>query len=141
MALCWGLYTLCIVLTFKEPNRSGIHELRRREMEADSSISLTDRSEVCDEAEIGEIYSSSGSILTKTDSSETSTSSSNPLYCFKHMTRAVALCMSLLFMKRIALESIVGSTSIITKNRYGWTIKNVGICAWGVWVRKVMSPP
>jgi hypothetical protein len=34
--------------------------------------------------------------------------------------------MSLIFMKRITLESIVGSTSIITKNRYGWTIKNVG---------------
>lgn len=29
-------------------------------------------------------------------------------------------------MKRIALESIVGSTSVITKNRYGWSIKNVG---------------
>jgi hypothetical protein len=29
-------------------------------------------------------------------------------------------------MKRIALESIVGSTSIVTKNRYGWSIKNVG---------------
>jgi hypothetical protein len=29
-------------------------------------------------------------------------------------------------MKRIALESIVGSTSIITKNRYGWDIKSVG---------------
>ena len=29
-------------------------------------------------------------------------------------------------MKRIALESVVGSTSIITKNRYGWSIKNVG---------------
>mmetsp|Transcript_21452 Transcript_21452/g.32579 ORF Transcript_21452/g.32579 Transcript_21452/m.32579 type:complete len:202 (+) Transcript_21452:3-608(+) len=34
--------------------------------------------------------------------------------------------MSLIFMKRIALESIVGSTSIVTKNRYGWNIENVG---------------
>jgi hypothetical protein len=29
-------------------------------------------------------------------------------------------------MKRIALECIVGSTSIITKNRFGWNIKTVG---------------
>ena len=42
------------------------------------------------------------------------------------MTGPTALCMSLIFMKRIALESIVGSTSIVTKNRYGWTIQNVG---------------
>jgi len=46
--------------------------------------------------------------------------------CIKHMTKPVIICMSLIFMKRIALESIVGSTSIITKNRYGWNIENVG---------------
>lgn len=44
----------------------------------------------------------------------------------KNMTRPVIICMSLIFMKRIALESIVGSTSVITKNRYGWDIENVG---------------
>jgi type II secretory pathway pseudopilin PulG len=46
--------------------------------------------------------------------------------CCRHITVAVALTMSLIFMKRIALECIVGSTSIITKNRYGWSIQNVG---------------
>jgi len=46
--------------------------------------------------------------------------------CIKNMTRPVIICMSLIFMKRIALESIVGSTSIITKNRYGWNIEKVG---------------
>ena len=34
--------------------------------------------------------------------------------------------MSLIFMKRIALENIVGATSVVTKNRYGWNDKNVG---------------
>merc|ERR1712194_147634 len=47
-------------------------------------------------------------------------------YCIKNMTRPVVICMSLIFMKRIALESIVGSTSIVTKNRYGWDIEKVG---------------
>jgi len=46
--------------------------------------------------------------------------------CIKHMTKPVIICMSLIFMKRIALESIVGSTSIVTKNRYGWDIEKVG---------------
>ena len=47
-------------------------------------------------------------------------------YCIENMTKPVVICMSLIFMKRIALESIVGSTSIVTKNRYGWSIQNVG---------------
>ena len=47
-------------------------------------------------------------------------------YCIQNMTKPVVICMSLIFMKRIALESIVGSTSIVTKNRYGWSIQNVG---------------
>ena len=42
------------------------------------------------------------------------------------MTQPFLICMSLIFMKSIALESIVGSTSIVTKNRYGWNIENVG---------------
>lgn len=46
--------------------------------------------------------------------------------CIKNMTRPVIICMSLIFMKRIALESIVGSTSIVTKNRFGWDITHVG---------------
>jgi len=121
MALCWALYSLCIVLTFKEPNRSGLEELKRRE--AESSTARADESSLDiddDELELNSPCLSFERLPVK----EVSTSS--PLYCFKHITRAVVLCMSLLFMKRIALESIVGSTSIVTKNRYAWTIKNVG---------------
>lgn len=58
---------------------------------------------------------------------ERKTSSLSPLYCLKDITHAVIMCMSLLFMKCIALESIVGTTSIATKNQYGWSIKNVGM--------------
>jgi hypothetical protein len=46
--------------------------------------------------------------------------------CFKHMTRPVLICMILVFFKRIALESIVGASPIVTKNRYGWSIEDVG---------------
>lgn len=61
-------------------------------------------------------------------SMDESDKSSSSVYCscIKNITRPVIICMSLIFMKRISLESIVGSTSIITKNRYGWSIKNVG---------------
>jgi len=62
------------------------------------------------------------------ESMDASNRSSKSVYCscMKNITRPVIICMSLIFMKRISLEAIVGSTSIITKNRYGWSIKNVG---------------
>mmetsp|Transcript_18476 Transcript_18476/g.30223 ORF Transcript_18476/g.30223 Transcript_18476/m.30223 type:complete len:834 (+) Transcript_18476:57-2558(+) len=65
---------------------------------------------------------------TKADDTNESADKSNGGYCscMKNITRPVIICMSLIFMKRISLEAIVGSTSIITKNRYGWSIKNVG---------------
>jgi hypothetical protein len=113
MALCWFLYSLCILFTFNEPNRSGLDELRRRE--AASSAFFADESGPYIDDEEMNLRSSSLSFESQTFKY---VSTSNSRYCFKHITRAVALCMSLLFMKRIALESIVGSTSIITKNRY-----------------------
>ena len=45
-----------------------------------------------------------GSFNTIDGSSSSSPSKHSPLYCMKHMTRATALCMVLIFMKRIALE-------------------------------------
>lgn len=123
MALCWAIYSLCILFTFKEPNRSGLDELRKRE--AESSMQAVDVTKSVDTFDDEDSALSSSSTTFEASTVEEPTTSS-PLHCFKHITRAVVLCMSLLFMKRIALESIVGSTSIITKNRYEWTIKNVG---------------
>ena len=40
--------------------------------------------------------------------------------CTKNTTQPVLVYMSLIFMKRITLKSITESTTIVTKNRYGW---------------------
>lgn len=121
MALCWFVYLVCFLFTFKEPNRSGLDELRRRE--AASSASFADESGPYVDDEEMSLHSSSLSFESQTSKD---VSTSNSWCCFKHITHAVALCMSLLFMKWIALESIVGSTSIVTENCYAWTIKNIG---------------
>lgn len=126
MALCWSIYTLLILFMFKEPTRSGLDELKRREAEKLSSALVSDETWDGDADDARNSTSDSLSLSTVDTESSEPAKSSNPLYCVKHMTRAVALCMSLVFMKRISLESIMGSTSVVTKNRYGWTIKNVG---------------
>lgn len=130
MALSWGIYTLAIVFTFSEPNRSGLDELRDREgsgdglsaaLSADESTNSDDDDALSVDSSV-EFNKDSASLR----SSTTEVSSNSPMYCIKHMTRAAALCMLVIFLKRIALEAIVGSTSIVTKNRYGWNITNVG---------------
>lgn len=128
MSLCWFVYTLAILLVFKEPLRSGLDELKKREM----TLVSASGDEGDDGAARTEGLLSCGTF--EDDDEETVAAPPVPpetveprfCGCMQHLTRAVVLCMSLIFMKRIALESIVGSTSVITKNRYAWTIANVG---------------
>lgn len=119
MSLAWSIYTLLVILTFKEPNRSGLEELRRREEDFETlwkeEINEDDDDESLDTEHLNEagIKKEEPPLI-------------RPSFCWKHLTKAALLCMCITFMKRIALESIVGSTSAVAKNRYLWTITNVG---------------
>lgn len=117
MAGMWFLYAIMIVVTFREPVRSGLAELKRRE-KAQALIQEVESSD--DDEDANSIGSSSTAKNLSHRRNETFFS------CWPGLTRAVVLTMTLIFMKRIALESIVGSTSVITKNRYNWSIQNVG---------------
>lgn len=137
MALCWAIYTLIIVLFFQEPIRSGLDELRDRE---ETLVMRMDPKSDCSRGSSLDRQDTSSLTLEDgydSDASDNDTEAASTYFgdltpssrwcsCFRHMTTPVILTMSLIFMKRIALESIVGSTSVITKNRYGWSIKNVG---------------
>jgi hypothetical protein len=139
MAVLWFVFTIAIVISFGEPNRSGLDELKQREeakKKQASEAALMDMDAAGlqafdeDDDSVGSL--SVGSFDKRRrqegfqDEDEEIVSKHSPMYCIRHMTRATALCMGLIFMKRIALESIVGSTSVITKNRYLWSIRNVG---------------
>mmetsp|Transcript_6237 Transcript_6237/g.7663 ORF Transcript_6237/g.7663 Transcript_6237/m.7663 type:complete len:827 (+) Transcript_6237:119-2599(+) len=143
MAVCWFINTVLIVMTFEEPNRSGLDELRERENDALSTSgnifhgddvgsdnsddeweqSMFDNPDSGPANQLGNTLPLTG---TKQKAKIDDVPKNSPSYCIRHMTKPVALCMSLIFMKRIALESIVGATSVITKNRFGWSIANVG---------------
>ncbi|KAL3935197.1 MAG: hypothetical protein SGBAC_009239 [Bacillariaceae sp.] len=126
MALLWFIYLIAIVISFKEPKRSGLDELRQREAaEAAHSEPLQPKA-LSSVPSADDDDRSIGSCSVASHLGENEVSEHSPMYCIKHLTRATVLCMSLIFMKRIALESIVGSTSVLTKNRYAWSIRNVG---------------
>ncbi|CAB9498402.1 SPX domain-containing membrane protein [Seminavis robusta] len=148
MALCWGIYTVVIILFFKEPIRCGLDELKTREeaLQALSTMTKSPKSEggskASDDSKGGldrqdtslTIEDGYDSDVSDGDTETASTyfmdldsyTNKRMCSCLQHITTPVIITMSLIFMKRIALESIVGSTSIVTKNRYGWSIKNVG---------------
>lgn len=112
MALMWLIFTICTVTVFNEPSRSGLEELRMRESKA---------------APLNDITATQDIVSIDSSTEKQSEERGNPFtHCFRNISKPVILTMSLIFMKRIALESIVGSTSVVTKNRYGWSIKNVG---------------
>ena len=133
MSVCWLVYIVAIVIFFEEPVRSGLDELKERENL--STVVNEGRSESVNVSDNGagtERLMSIGSFDDEESFGKysapipTETKDARCCGCIRHLTRAVVICMALIFMKRIALESIVGSTSVITKNRYAWNITNVG---------------
>ena len=142
MASCWLLYFVAVVVFFEEPTRSGIDELKQRE---ESMRDSTKHSSSPDEIEAptvmlqdsqGNVEQSSNYELHHDEYDRVVKDDEQIVHswynrvvccgCFRHITSAVVLCMAIIFIKRIALENIVASTSVVTKNRYSWTIKNVG---------------
>jgi hypothetical protein len=118
MAILWLSYTILVLVTFSEPNRSGLEELRRREEDFQTMFSV--------DAEDDDDDSIDTALISMQESKKDESFLHSSQNCFKSITKAAALCMCIIFMKRVALESIVASTSVVTKNRYSWAIGNVG---------------
>ena len=106
MALLWFIFLIAIVLSFNEPNRSGLDELKQREaaeavhsepLQSHDFTSVPSADDCDDDVSVGSM-----SVSSHREQQEVSKHS--PLYCMKNMTRATALCMLLMFMKRFALE-------------------------------------
>lgn len=156
MCVNWIVYALVIFVFLKEPKRTGLEELKRRETglkskdskkesllgrvtssstsekkvivlhEMESKDSFCVDSTYCED-DGGSLASDSIELSTHDEVLDDMPKEKETCYSFsKHMNRPVLICMILVFFKRVALESIVGASPIVTKNRYGWSIENVG---------------
>lgn len=123
MAFSWFVYTVTIIFTFQEPNRSGLDELRARE----ATGSRHDEEEKALVSEIMDGEDISIDISSQRDESVSVVGPLlKPVSCLRRITAATVICMVVIFLKRTALEALVASTSVVTKNRYSWTIAHVG---------------
>lgn len=137
MSICWGIYALLCLFSFSEPQRSGLQELKKREAVAFSSengeyITTVDSNLSADSFGTS-IAASTQYSNSKQQNNVTCHENKGHLVeniccgsCFRQMNRATAVCMAIIFIKRWVLECVVGSTSILTKNRYEWSIAKVG---------------
>jgi hypothetical protein len=49
------------------------------------------------------------------------------MFVLQNLTVPVRICMFLLFSKMFTVESVISAASMVTKNRYGWHVQQVGI--------------
>lgn len=131
MAILWVIYLAILIPTFNEPKRVGLEELKERELYRVNSGESFKEAHIPNIESCASIdFEEAGSIdsaVDKTESKGVLKEWFHEAYSsLKHINVAVRTCMTLIFVKRITLESVMGSTSILTKNRYGWSVKSVG---------------
>ena len=128
MAFLWIIHITLLFFYFNEPNRVGLEELKqkefRRENIEEEKLNNKEAGQTIESC-LSDDYESERLGLKEIEKKEEP--NEGAFSCFKHITFAVRICMTLIFIKRITLESVMGSTSILTKNRYGWNVKSVGV--------------
>lgn len=48
------------------------------------------------------------------------------LLCFRHFNLQVWICIALLFVDKLTVESIMSASNVITEHRYGWSVEMIG---------------
>jgi hypothetical protein len=155
MAALWIIYTLVVVVTFGEPDRDGLEEQMRLENkllagpaleELDSPVQVegfpsNPSSPVASKHKMDDdlhtIFTNDGETVDSGQSQ--STNRSIPGTIVLHPTwwqsfrerlilviLPVRLCLFFLFCKTFTIEALVSATSALTKNRYGWQVRQVG---------------
>jgi hypothetical protein len=165
----WILFTLVLVCTFEEPERSGLEEQKRKEAadleaSANSAPSCTEMNNLdisgkkttdtdlrtANEEFIAEMPQPAQSTGTPYLDKSLNCTGDNPgcigvdpfeeeetnyrketmcsqlMFVLTHLTLPVRVCMFLLFSKMFTVESVISAASMVTKNRYGWRVKQVG---------------
>ena len=152
MACLWLTYTIIVLLTFEEPNREGLEEQKKLEQkERKHAVSLLHSHTASeDDQELRMIFSHEEVLYTENINKErfdidsptkSSSSGQSRWHClplairravwktrqfFDLITWPVRLCLGLLFAKVFTIEALVSATSALSKNRYGWKVKQVG---------------
>lgn len=127
-------------MTFEEPDRDGLAEQKMLESKGQIPGSPTSMSFASDTDGLERLAPSATKSF-DTNKSVMSVEYTSPVeklprnatrwQRFRHflglITLPVRICLGLLFAKVFTIESLVSATSIVTRNRYGWKVEQVGL--------------
>lgn len=122
MALLWLTFGLIVLATFDEPHREGLKE--QQELELKNAVISGSLSNVSSAA--GTVSSAFSDESAAVDDHEHKPWHVRLAKFANLITLSVRLCLLLLFCKVFTIESLVSSTSTVTKNRYRWNVNKVG---------------
>ena len=152
MAMLWSIFTIIVLFTFGEPDRSGLEEQKRLEEQSQGAVSppssppgspvvtMIDKGDSPRHVPKGRMDEDLQTVFTN-DSGRTSRSGDDSIpgsivlepTCLqgfkkrlKLITLPVRLCLFFLFCKTFCIEALVSATSSLTKNRYEWQVVQVG---------------
>jgi hypothetical protein len=111
MFAVWFIYALFLIVLFRDPKRTGLHELKARE-NRQRDEAAREREDILE-------------IMPEEPPQETGCGGC--ALCIEAMSAAIFLVMFLMFSNKFAIEMVISSASTLTKNRYGWGINQVGI--------------
>jgi len=128
MFILWGFYFIALVRYFKDEERIGLKELAEKENTinykppgADSSPSPSKFKREFDDDNL-DVFS----VMSDEELDEESFMPDDEKKSPTLMNQATIICMIFIFLGKVTLEALNSSDSIITRHRFGWSIKNVG---------------
>eukprot|EP00555_Chaetoceros_dichaeta_P010656 CAMPEP_0198260156 /NCGR_PEP_ID=MMETSP1447-20131203/9192_1 /TAXON_ID=420782 /ORGANISM="Chaetoceros dichaeta, Strain CCMP1751" /LENGTH=801 /DNA_ID=CAMNT_0043947743 /DNA_START=173 /DNA_END=2575 /DNA_ORIENTATION=+ len=131
MFMLWSVYLVVLILTFKDGERVGLHEMAEKERMSQLNADTKYNPPLS--------VASSGSNVDYLDidfaMSESEDGSSEGMEAVevaprdyrKVFNQATVVCMGLKIMGKFNLEVLNCSTSLMTTHRYNWTVKNIGL--------------
>jgi hypothetical protein len=139
MATLWTTFTIIVLLTFEEPDREGLAEQKELEQlgtipgSPSSATHTILRSRGDDETVFSNQANDYASAYQPSIKSAPSGYSSmlpqwmQEIKTFLGLiTYPVRICLLMLLCKVFTIESLVSATSVLSKNRYKWQVKQVG---------------
>ncbi|GAX29269.1 hypothetical protein FisN_16Hh301 [Fistulifera solaris] len=144
MAAIWFMFALLVVATFDEPQREGLLEQKQLEeserisdpitpeVPPPSYLEVSDSQMSEQDIELRMIFSGeSHDYAGLKEMQEKRPASHHYLQALRNfaglITFPVRVCLGLLFAKVFTIETLVSSTSSLTKNRYRWVVTQVGV--------------
>lgn len=128
MFILWGIYLIFLIIYFKEQERIGLQEIAQ--LSSQYSAPTLDHTKSLDSVDTYEATVYSGDEDDNLEIDEESADNESTLAKIRFINEATVICLILKFISKFVLEIIGCSVSLVTRHRYGWSVKSIGMLSF-----------